>query len=201
MNTDTDESPPELEDAAATKQSGEVSDESTDPTRAEAAGAGRFSWKRTLTYGVVPALALILVLGAGYLKWQAGSAALSETASVKSTQAAVEGTVAMLSYQPDTVEKDLSAAEDRLTGGFRVDYAKLINDVVIPGAKQKKISAVATVPAAASISATANRAVVLLFVNQTTTVGNDTPTASASSVRVTLDKVGERWLISHFDPV
>ena len=36
-----------------------------------------------------------------------------------------------------------------------------------PGAKQKQISAVATVPGAASISASANHAVVLLFVNQT----------------------------------
>jgi len=32
-------------------------------------------------------------------------------------------------------------------------------------------------------------------------VGQDTPTDTASSVRVTLDKVGNRWLISKFDPV
>jgi Mce-associated membrane protein len=43
--------------------------------------------------------------------------------------------------------------------------------------------------------------VVLAFVDQTTTIGNDAPTDTASSVRVTLDKVDSRWLISGFDPV
>jgi Mce-associated membrane protein len=60
---------------------------------------------------------------------------------------------------------------------------------------------VATVPAAASISASANHAVVLLFVNQTLIIGQDAPTTTASSVRVVLDKVGDHWLISGFDPV
>jgi Mce-associated membrane protein len=73
--------------------------------------------------------------------------------------------------------------------------------VVIPGAQQKQISASATVSAAASTTATANRAVVLLFVDQAVTVGKDVPTNTASSVRVTLDRVDDRWLISQFDPV
>lgn len=59
----------------------------------------------------------------------------------------------------------------------------------------------ATVPAAASVSATGEHAIVLLFVNQTIIVSQDPPTSTASSVRVTLDKVDGRWLISRFDPV
>jgi len=107
----------------------------------------------------------------------------------------------LLSYRPDTVQKDLEAAQGRLTGTFLDSYKSLIHDVVIPGAKEKQISAVATVPAAASTSATENHAVVLLFVDQTVIVGKDAPTNTASSVRVTLDKVEGRWLISQFDPV
>jgi len=72
---------------------------------------------------------------------------------------------------------------------------------VIPGAKQKQISAIATVPAAGAVSATENRAVVLLFVDQTVNVGNDPPTDTASAVRVTLDRQGDRWLISQFEPI
>ena len=60
----------------------------------------------------------------------------------------------LLSYQPDTVDKDLGAARDRLTGAFKDSYTQLIHDVVIPGAKKQRIAAVATVPAAASVSAT-----------------------------------------------
>jgi Mce-associated membrane protein len=107
----------------------------------------------------------------------------------------------MLSYRPETVEKDLGAARDRLTGALEDSYGSLTHDVVIPGSKQKMISATASVPAAGAVSASPNHAVVLMFVNQTITEGNDPPTNTASRVRVSLDKVGGRWLISSFDPI
>ena len=163
--------------------------------------ARRVRWSRAIVYVVLPALALLLASAAGFLKWQDGSARDAATARTESVRAATDSTVALLSYKPDTVEKDLDAARGRLTGTFLSAYTSLTHDVVIPGAKQKQISAVATVPAAASTSATGNHAVVLLFVNQTVIIGQDAPTNTASSVRVTLDKVGGRWLISQFDPV
>jgi Mce-associated membrane protein len=73
--------------------------------------------------------------------------------------------------------------------------------VVIPGAKQKQISAVAAVPGATSMSASSNHAVVLVFVNQTVIVGKDAPSSTTSAVKVTLDKSDGRWLISDFTPV
>ena len=163
--------------------------------------ARRVRWSGAIVYVVLPALALLLASAAGFLKWQDGSARDAATARTESVRAATDSTIALLSYKPDTVEKDLDAARGRLTGTFLSAYTSLTHDVVIPGAKQKQISAVATVPAAASTSATGNRAVVLLFVNQTVIIGQDAPTNTASSVRVTLDKVGGRWLISQFDPV
>jgi|BogFormECP04_OM1_1039644.scaffolds.fasta_scaffold00868_4 Mce-associated membrane protein len=163
--------------------------------------ARRVRWSGAIVYVVLPALALLLASAAGFLKWQDGSARDAATARTESVRAATDSTIALLSYKPDTVEKDLDAARGRLTGTFLSAYTSLTHDVVIPGAKQKQISAVATVPAAASTSATGNHAVVLLFVNQTVIIGQDAPTNTASSVRVTLDKVGGRWLISQFDPV
>jgi Mce-associated membrane protein len=94
----------------------------------------------------------------------------------------------------------LTAARDLLTRSFRDSYTSLVNDVVIPGAQQKKISAAATVPAEASMSASADHAVVLVFVNQTVVIGEDAPSATSSAVQGTLDKAGNRWLISGFDP-
>ncbi|KLO42440.1 membrane protein [Mycobacterium nebraskense] len=140
-------------------------------------------------------------MAAGFSKWQDSSVRATEDARLESVQAAKDSTVALLSYRPDTVEKDLEAARDRLTGVFRDSYSSLTHDVVIPGAKQKQISAVVNVPAVASISASADHAVVLVFVNQTIIVGADAPTASASSVKVSLQKIGGRWLISDFTPV
>ena len=55
-------------------------------------------------------------------------------------------------------------------------------------------------PTLSSVTRTLD-AVTLLFVNQTATVDKSPPTDTTSSVRVTLDKVGGRWLISGFDPV
>jgi Mce-associated membrane protein len=154
-----------------------------------------------IAYGVLPGLALLLALAAGFLKWQDNSVRDAKVVREQSVRAATDGTIALLSYRPDTVQKDLEAAQGRLTGTFLDSYKSLTRDVVIPGAEQKQISAVATVPAAASTSATENHAVVLLFVDQTVIVGKDAPTNTASSVRVTLDKVDGRWLISQFDPV
>ena len=149
----------------------------------------------------MPALAFLLAIGAGVLKFMDSGVRDSNVARDESMQVAKDSTVALLSYKPDTVEQQLTAARDRLTGDFRNEYTDLTNNVVIPGAKEKKISAVASVPGAASVSANPGRAVVLLFVNQTVTVGDSVPTDTASSVRITLEKTGDRWLISEFEPV
>lgn len=161
----------------------------------------RVSWTRVIAYGVLPALALMLALGAGYLKWLDSSARDTQTAATVSVRAATESTVALLSYKPDTAEQDLNAASGRLTGSFKDSYSALIHDVVIPASRQEQITSVADVAAAASVSATENHAVVLVFVNQTITVGDDAPTNSSSSVQVTLDKVDGQWRIAQFDPV
>jgi Mce-associated membrane protein len=170
-------------------------------TGVSAGAERRLRWARAFAYWLLPALALLLAPVPGYLKWQDASAHDSQVAGAEAVRAATDGTIALLSYKPETVEKDLEAARTRMTGTFLNAYTSLTHDVVIPGAKQKQVSAVATVPAAASVRATADHAVVLLCVNQAVVVGQDASTTTASSVRVTLDKIGGRWLISQFDPV
>jgi Mce-associated membrane protein len=184
----------------------EATDDCTATDADETTGEGRRASRRSasmrvLAYVVLPAVALLLALAAGWVKWLDSSARDSQAARIESMHAATDSTAALLSYEPDTVEKDLGGARDRLTGNFKDSYTSLTHDVVIPGSKQKLVSAVAAVPAAASVSATENHAVVLVFVDQTVIVSNDAPTNTASSVKVTLDKIGDQWLISGFDPV
>lgn len=167
------------------------------PTVAE----GRARRQSVLVCGVLPLLVMALAMGAGLLKFWDSSARASQIARVESVEAAKESVVAMLSYQPETVEAELATAQSRLIGDFRDSYADLTRDVVIPGAKQRRISTIAHVPAAASVSATPGRAVVLVFVNQSAVVGSDAPTDTASTIRVTLEKVDGSWLISGFDPI
>ena len=188
------EKPEEATEAGHDKDSARSSKSDNHKSRA-------ISWRRLLVFGVLPAVVLIATVGASFLKWKSSSMRDADTARIESVQAARDSTIAMLSYRPDTVDQQLGAARNLLTGSFSDSYDALVHDVVIPGAKQRQISAVATVPAVASVSASSNHAVTLVFVNQTVIVGNSAPTSTASTVRVTLDKVGNRWLISAFDPV
>lgn len=171
----------------------------SDVTTAPAPASGR--WVAVCLYGVLPASILLLGLAAGVLKWLDGKYGTVETARTAAVQAATDSTVTMLSYEPETVEGDLAAARDRLTGDFKESYISLTEEVVIPGAKEQRISSAASVPAAAVVSATADKAVVLVYINQTTAVGDDPPTNLTSTARVTLDKVEGQWLISEFEPV
>lgn len=161
----------------------------------------RTTLRRWALVALLPGVVLTLAIAAGYFRWQDVSARVTQAAARQSVQSATEATIAMLSYRPDTVETASAAAADRMTGVFRDEYIHLIKEVVAPGAKQQHISTMVTVPAASSVTATPRHAVVLLFVDQATTIGNGAPTTTASSVRVTLDKVGSRWLVSQFDPV
>lgn len=183
----------------------DVSAGDTAPTlHADVPGTARTPRKRWLdriAFGLLPALVLLITLGVGYLTWYADSAASAERDDRESLRAATDATVAMLSYRPDNVEANLTAVSEQLTGSFRDEYNSLTHDVVIPGAIQKGITANATVTAAAPISATDTSAVVLLFVNQTTAVGQDPPTDTASVVRVTLVQSDGRWRISKFEPL
>jgi Mce-associated membrane protein len=179
-------------------EAADLDDADEEPSEADDDG---IQWSRVLAYGVLPGLALILALTAGFLKYVDNSVRDNRTASIESVQAAKDSTVALLSYKPETVEKQLGDARSLLTGEFRQSYTDLTTNVVIPGAKEQQISASARVPAAASVAANPSHAVVLVFVNQTVVIGSGAPSDTASSVRVTLDKVGDKWLISKFDPV
>lgn len=195
----------ELDDAPAVLDGDEPEDDSPADadvdTDADSEPKRRFAWKRWLAAGLLPAVTALLTLGAGFLKWQESSAQAADSAGVVALQTAKDSTVALLSYSPDTVAEDLGGARDLLTGNFRDAYTSLTNDVVIPGAQQQRISVVATVPAAALVTATENHSVVMVFVNQATTIADGAPTSTASTVKVTLDKVDGRWLISEFEPI
>jgi len=182
----------------------DVPDETDEPQHEKApiprtrAVGGR--WPRVIAFGLLPALTVVLGGGAGYLTWEVISARFVQVARVESVRAATDGAVALLTYGPDTVGKDVGAARERLTGKFKDFYTLFTRQNVIPNAREKHVSSVVTVPAAAIVRVTTDHAVVMVFVNQTFLSERDPPTSTASDVRVTLEKVGRRWLISEFTP-
>lgn len=117
-------------------------------------------------------------------------------------RAASDGTVALLSYSPDSLDQDFATAKSKLTGSFLSYYTQFTEQIVAPAAKQKAVKTQAAVVRAAVSEIQPDKAVVLVFINQTTQ-SKDRPDASFinSSVRVTLQKIDGGWLISSFDPV
>lgn len=117
-------------------------------------------------------------------------------------QAASDGTVALLSYAPETLDQDFGKAKSHLTGDFLSYYTDFTTKVVTPAAQQKKVKTTAKVVQGAAMDVKPESAVVLLFINQTTT-SQELPDGSfaVSAVKVGMNKIDGNWLISSFDPV
>ncbi|MGV9860672.1 hypothetical protein ACWDTD_18750 [Gordonia sp. NPDC003425] len=110
--------------------------------------------------------------------------------------------VNMLSYDHATIDKQMSTAAEGLTPTFRSDFTKLADQVVIPGAKEKQVDTKVTVAGNSVVSLTADRAQLLLLLNQTTSsAAEKNPSTAGSRVIVTAIKSGDRWLIDSLQPV
>lgn len=127
---------------------------------------------------------------------------IDDAAGRRAIQAASDGAVAALSYSSENMENDFARARSHLTGDFLAYYDKFTKEIVIPTVQQKHLAQTASVLRAAVAELEPNSAVVLIFLNETTT-GKDKPQplVTPSSVRVTLTKVKGSWLISKLDPV
>lgn len=157
------------------------------------------NWSRILVYGLLPGLVSLLAIAAGVLKWKDSAIRDIDIARIESLAAARDSADAVLTFRYDTVDRDVAATRGRLTGEFLNAYTQRTQQELIPNAKRQRVVATARIPAAAAESVTPNHAVVLLFVNQTVRIGDAPATDNESDVRVTLDKIGGRWLISDFD--
>jgi len=127
----------------------------------------------------------------------------TDAAAAKSAlSAASDGTVAVLSYSPDTLDRDFSSAKSHLTGDFLKYYEQFTQQIVGPAAKQKGVKTTAVVLRAALAGELhPDSASVLLFVNQTTqSKDRPEPTMTSSSVVAMMTKTDGKWLISSFNP-
>ncbi|OBH22190.1 hypothetical protein A5692_07845 [Mycobacterium sp. E342] len=182
----------------------DVADGSADQTEDSGRGNRRVRPK----VKVVPVLLLsLLLISGGVATWLY----LTQYRPDKQTDAGVanavvtaasDGTVALLSYSPDTLDKDFAAAKSHLSGDFLSYYNQFTEQIVAPAAKQKSLKTSARVIGAAVSELHPNSAVVLVLVDQSTTSkDNPDPAMASSSVLVSLSRVNGAWLITKFDPV
>lgn len=157
---------------------------------------------RRLLAAVLVAMASVAAAVALYITWYRTDVQTDAAAASSAVDAASEGTTALLTYRPETLDSDLTAAKAHLTGEFLTYYRKFSDEILQPAAKDRAVTAEASVVRAALVEIHPGTAKVLVYVNQTT-ASRDRPDAapSASSVMVSLIEVDGRWLISAFDPL
>ena len=216
----TSEGPPESVESAGADVVGEAVeldlDADTTAAQIDEIVADEIVADNTPGYGPVPrrprpwlplaAMALVLasVVAAGSVYWwlYRPDRLTDSAAQQQVVAAAKEGTEALLSYSPETLDADLATAKSHLTGEFLDYYSDFTEKVVAPAARQKGVKTEANVARAAVSEMRPGKAEVLVFVNQvTTSKDRPTPALATSSVMVTLVRSGGDWLISGFNPV
>lgn len=211
-----EETPPDVETTEAAPATDDKTAHDVEPTDgseidkvADTTAPVVAPWRRLVI--AVPLVTVVLLLGllaaGGLTAWlyfyqyrpdQQVDAAVNQRA----VDAARDGTVALLSYKPDTLNQDFANAKSHLTGDFLNYYDQFTRDVVTPAAKDKGVATAAQVVGAATSELHANSAVVMVFVNQaSTSKERQDPSMSSSTLMVGLTKVNGTWLINKFDPV
>lgn len=193
------------EHAVTPDDDGQGADPDADAAADDAAPAERRRRGRGVAaaaaFVVLPLAGCVMAGVLGYCKAKLVIDRQTRLAAIESVDAAKDSATAMLSYTAADADTRLTAAQDRLTSPLREDYAKLIHDVVIPEAKHRNITSVAQVQAAGAVSASPAETVVVVFINQNVTATDSAPADTASTVRMTMTKSGQRWLVSRFDPI
>jgi Mce-associated membrane protein len=164
--------------------------------------------RRLLGVELVPAVLVLLTLVSGgltmslYFKQYRPNQQTDPGVAATVVTAASDGTVALLSYSPESLDTDFATARSHLSGDFLSYYNDFTQRIVAPAAKQKSLKTTARVVAAALSELRPDSAAVLLYVDQTTTSKDSPdPAMSASSVLVGMARINGNWLIVKFDPI
>ncbi|MEV5147988.1 hypothetical protein AB0L14_27230 [Streptomyces sp. NPDC052727] len=159
----------------------------------------------TAVLGVVLVAALVV---AAVLGWRYQEGRQTEQARGEALAAARKAAPVVLSYDYRHLDRDFTRARALLTGRFRDEYGKTTKTVVAPTATKYHGVVKATVaappdggaPAVSVVSATPDRAVVLLFVNQVTeSTQVSGPRLDLNRVRMTLTRTSDGWKVSGVD--
>ncbi|GGO98476.1 hypothetical protein [Wenjunlia tyrosinilytica] len=172
---------------------------------ADAAPAGR---RRGLLSAVLAILVVAALAATGVLAWQYREAERTRQARTQALAAARKAAPVIMSYDYRRLDRDFAAARGHLTGAFREKYRKTTEGVVAPTARKYHGVVRATVaepptggtPAASVVSASPDRVVVLLFMNQVTNSTQVTgPRLDLNRVRLTLVPTPHGWKITTVD--
>jgi len=162
--------------------------------------AGRARWRVILVVGLTAA-AVGLAAGV-YLFQYRPDERIDAAVAATAKQAAEDGTIAVLSYSPQSLTDDIAKAKSHLTGDFLNYYTHFTDQIFAAAAQQQQVSTTASVERAAVSDLHPDSAVVLLFVDkESSSKDKPAPVTRPTTVRATMKKVNGSWLIAQFDPL
>ncbi|MEV8308224.1 hypothetical protein AB0P36_12870 [Streptomyces flavidovirens] len=181
----------------------------TEATRATATAPGRTRpGRRGAVLAVLALLCLLGLAATATLAWQHREAERTAQARTAALATARKAAPVILSYDYRRLDRDFAAARGHLTKPFLDQYSKTTKSVVAPTAEKYRGVVKATVakpaggdtPAAAVVSASPDKAVVLVFMNQVTTSTQVSgPRLDLNRVRMTLVRTPQGWRVSAVD--
>ncbi|MEU2260051.1 hypothetical protein ABZ557_07145 [Streptomyces sp. NPDC019645] len=163
---------------------------------------------RMLICAVLAVLTLAGLVAAAVLGTAYADGRQAEEGRAGALAAARKAAPAVLSYDHRHLDRDFAAARGHLTGPFLEEYRRTTTKVVAPTAKKYQGVVTASVvtppgggsPAASVVSASPDRAVILLFVNQVTrSTRVDGPRVDLNRVRMELTRTSGGWKVSAVD--
>ena len=156
--------------------------------------AGRTRWRKVLQRSVITVLLIVVLGGIGVGGWQWYQAHLRDTAAQQARTAAEKYTLVLTSIDTKNVDKNFADVLAGSTGEFKDMYAKSsaqLRQLLV----DNKAAAHGTVVESAVQSATADKAVVLLFVDQSiSNTAVPEPRIDRSRIKMTMENVDGQWL-------
>lgn len=156
---------------------------------------------------VLAVLATLLVAALaldGFVVWRELSQRRAEEDAARALHGAViqapsvaeRAAEAVLSYQHDTMDKDVAQARAFLSDGYAPSYVNSVKKLVSGSAAEQKATVKAEVLSAGVVQASGERSDVLLFVNQTTTSATrTTPQTALNRVVFTMVRDDGGWKV------
>ena len=184
-----DPHPSVVTEVAAVPEAGTTSEPS-------AAGSGR-----TVPTWLLLALALLTValLATTAYVWSRPSDTAVENATRSAQTAAEAAATTILSYDAATLDQDQKAAQAVMTSDYRKDYDQLF-EVIKENAPRTETKVEADVIASGIVRSGEDRVSVLVFVNRpTTNKQNPQPVIYKDQVTVTMELVGDDWLVDDME--
>ena len=161
--------------------------------------AGLARWRLILVVGVT-AVAVGLAAAVYWFQYRPDQQ-IDATVAASAKTAAQDGTVAVLSYSPQSLSADIAKAKSYLTGDFLDYYTHFTDKIFAAAAQQQQVTTTANVERAAVAELRPDSAVVLLFVDKQSSSKDNPPRTKPTTVRATMKKVNGSWLIAQFEPL